>query len=270
MSPVSEQLSLTDIPAPPKFAPLPEQEISGEVLIEKYAKGKETNVHDVRRRVAYALAQVEQEKDRAHWEAKFLWAQENGFIPAGRINSAAGTDLQATLINCFVQPVGDSIVEIVDGKPGIYTALPQAAETMRRGGGVGYDFSSHPPAGRPRQGHAVARFRPGFLHARLRPLLRDRRVGRRAPRRADGRAALRPSGHRGIHPRQGQGRPDQLQHLGRRHRRLHAGGRSRRRSRTDAPRRTQCRHAFQPAPTSATTACGSTARCARATCGTRS
>ena len=35
MSPVSEQLSLTDIPAPPQFAPLPEQEISGEVLIEK-------------------------------------------------------------------------------------------------------------------------------------------------------------------------------------------------------------------------------------------
>jgi ribonucleoside-diphosphate reductase alpha chain len=69
MSPVSEQLSLTDIPAAPQFAPLPEQEISGEVLIEKYAKGKETNVHDVRRRVAYALAQVEQEKDRAHWEA---------------------------------------------------------------------------------------------------------------------------------------------------------------------------------------------------------
>ncbi|MGB9496014.1 MAG: adenosylcobalamin-dependent ribonucleoside-diphosphate reductase, partial [Azonexus sp.] len=147
MSPVSEQLSLTDIPAPPQFAPLPEQEISGEVLIEKYAKGAETNVHDVRRRVARALAKVEQEKDRAHWEARFLWAQENGFIPAGRINSAAGTDLQATLINCFVQPVGDSIVETTDGKPGIYTALAQAAETMRRGGGVGYDFSSIRPQG---------------------------------------------------------------------------------------------------------------------------
>ncbi len=144
---VAEQLSLTDIPAPPLFSPLPEQEISAEVLIEKYAKGKETNVHDVRKRVAWALAQIEQEKDRAHWEAKFLWAQENGFIPAGRINSAAGTDLQATLINCFVQPVGDSIVETTDGKPGIYTALAQAAETMRRGGGVGYDFSSIRPQG---------------------------------------------------------------------------------------------------------------------------
>ncbi len=147
MSKITEQLSLTDIPAAPQFAPLPEQEISAEVLIEKYAKGKEINVHDVRRRVAYALAQVEQEADRAHWESKFLWAQENGFIPAGRINSAAGTDLQATLINCFVQPVGDSIVENTDGRPGIYTALAQAAETMRRGGGVGYDFSSIRPQG---------------------------------------------------------------------------------------------------------------------------
>src|SRR5574343_479356 len=147
MSKIAEQLSLTDIPAPPQFAPLPEQEISGEVLIEKYAKGKETNVHDVRKRVARALTAVEHEKDRANWEAKFLWAQENGFIPAGRINSAAGTHLQATLINCFVQPVGDSIVETTDGKPGIYTALAQAAETMRRGGGVGYDFSSIRPQG---------------------------------------------------------------------------------------------------------------------------
>ena len=165
MSPVSEQLSLTDIPAAPQFAPLPEQEISGEVLIEKYAKGKETNVHDVRRRVAYALAQVEQEKERAHWEARCLWAQENGFIPAGRINSAAGTDLQATLINCFVQPVGDSIVETTDGKPGIYIALREAAETMRRGGGVGYDFSAIRPRGAKVHGTASAASGPiSYMH----------------------------------------------------------------------------------------------------------
>ncbi|WIM06513.1 MAG: adenosylcobalamin-dependent ribonucleoside-diphosphate reductase [Candidatus Nitricoxidivorans perseverans] len=126
--------------------PLP-QDISGEVLLEKYAKGNERDVRDVRMRVARALASIEAEDKRSHWEAKFLEAQENGFVPAGRINSAAGTDLCATLINCFVQPVGDSISEIVEGRPGIYTALLQAAETMRRGGGVGYDFSSIRPVG---------------------------------------------------------------------------------------------------------------------------
>ena len=124
-----------------------EQEICRDTLIEKYAKGKEATVEQVRARVAHALAQVEPEERRGHWERRFLQAQEEGFIPAGRINSAAGIALQATLINCFVQPVGDSISEVVDGKPGIYTALKEAAETMRRGGGVGYDFSAIRPKG---------------------------------------------------------------------------------------------------------------------------
>jgi ribonucleoside-diphosphate reductase alpha chain len=126
---------------------LSEQEISRDTLLEKYAKGKETSITDVRRRVARALAQVEAEDQRALWEKRFLQAQEEGFIPAGRINSAAGVQLAATLINCFVQPVGDSISETVDGRPGIYIALQEAAETMRRGGGVGYDFSSIRPKG---------------------------------------------------------------------------------------------------------------------------
>ena len=77
----------------------------------------------------------------------FLWALQQGFLPAGRIQSAAGTHLAATLINCFVQPVGDSIAQVDDGYPGIYTALTEAAETMRRGGGVGYDFSRIRPRG---------------------------------------------------------------------------------------------------------------------------
>ena len=54
--------------------PLP-QEIAGEVLVEKYAKGNERTVHDVRARVARALASVETEDKRAHWEARFLEAQ---------------------------------------------------------------------------------------------------------------------------------------------------------------------------------------------------
>src|SRR3982751_6552328 len=124
-----------------------EQEICRDTLIEKYAKGSESSIDEVRRRVARALAQVEPDDRRASWERRFLQAQIDGFIPAGRINSAAGIQLQATLINCFVQPVGDSISEVVEGKPGIYTALQQAAETMRRGGGVGYDFSAIRPKG---------------------------------------------------------------------------------------------------------------------------
>jgi ribonucleoside-diphosphate reductase alpha chain len=128
-------------------APVGEQEISRDTLLEKYAKGGEQTVAEVRRRVARALAQAEREGERAQWERRFLQAQEEGFIPAGRINSAAGVALQATLINCFVQPVGDSISEVVDDKPGIYTALQEAAETMRRGGGVGYDFSAIRPKG---------------------------------------------------------------------------------------------------------------------------
>ena len=123
------------------------QEISTEVLLEKYAEADEKSVQDVRRRVARGLAQAEKPEQRAKWEEAFFEAQENGFVPAGRINSAAGLKIQATLINCFVQPVGDAISGTNDGKPGIYDALQQAAETMRRGGGVGYDFSSIRPEG---------------------------------------------------------------------------------------------------------------------------
>ena len=129
------------------FPELTAQDISSEVLLEKYAKGDEQSVQDVRRRVARALAGAERPEVQEHWERRYFHAMESGFIPAGRINSAAGTDLQATLINCFVQPVGDAISGQSEGKPGIYVALEDAAETMRRGGGVGYDFSTIRPKG---------------------------------------------------------------------------------------------------------------------------
>jgi ribonucleoside-diphosphate reductase alpha chain len=124
------------------------QPISDDVLREKYLKAGETVVEDVYRRVARALASAEAEPLRAKYEALFLENLHAGAIGAGRIMSAAGTDIQATLINCFVQPVGDCIQGLDDeGYPGIYEALREAAETMRRGGGVGYDFSRIRPRG---------------------------------------------------------------------------------------------------------------------------
>lgn len=127
--------------------PLPAQEVALDVLCEKYAKGSETTVEAIQARVARALAQYEIPELRSAMEEKFLWAQQAGFVPAGRINSAAGMGMKATLMNCFVQPVGDAVTGWHDGLPGIYTAVAEAAETMRRGGGVGYDFSAIRPCG---------------------------------------------------------------------------------------------------------------------------
>lgn len=122
------------------------QPISQDVLREKYAKEGEATADEIFHRVARALAAVE--ADPILWEPRFLDALRRGFIPAGRVMSAAGTDIESTLLNCFVQPVGDSISEPdADGKPGIYVALLESAETMRRGGGVGYDFSRIRPKG---------------------------------------------------------------------------------------------------------------------------
>ena len=134
------------------------QPISLDVLKEKYLKAGETSAEDLFRRVARALASVEAEADREKYEALFLANMHAGAIGAGRIMSAAGTDIQATLINCFVQPVGDCIQGMDDeGFPGIYEALREAAETMRRGGGVGYDFSRIRPRGAEVKGtHSMA------------------------------------------------------------------------------------------------------------------
>ncbi|HWP11458.1 MAG TPA: adenosylcobalamin-dependent ribonucleoside-diphosphate reductase [Ramlibacter sp.] len=127
---------------------LPVQPISQDVLEEKYLKTGENDLEDLFARVAQALASVEPEAQRDQWQKRFHANLRAGAIGAGRIMSAAGTSLQATLINCFVQPVGDCIQGMdADGYPGIYEALREAAETMRRGGGVGYDFSRIRPRG---------------------------------------------------------------------------------------------------------------------------
>ena len=124
------------------------QTISLDVAREKYLKPGEHSIAELFDRVASALASVEDEAVQDEWRQRFRANLHAGGIGAGRIMSAAGAGIQATLINCFVQPVGDCIQgQDDDGYPGIYEALREAAETMRRGGGVGYDFSRIRPRG---------------------------------------------------------------------------------------------------------------------------
>mgnify|MGYP003572537353 CR=1 FL=1 len=76
------------------------QRVSLDVLREKYAKGSEQTLDGpamleaVRQRVAKALAEAEQKP--AAYQAAFLQTLRNGFIPGGRINSAAKSVSQTT------------------------------------------------------------------------------------------------------------------------------------------------------------------------------
>jgi len=131
---------------------LPQQEIGRAVALQRHAAPGEDSAGAVLARVARALAEVEPPHNRARAQALFSHAMQAGFIPAGRILAGAGRRSGATLLNCFVQPVGDAILHTQDGRPGIFPALAEAMETMRRGGGVGYDFSPVRPRGSPVRG----------------------------------------------------------------------------------------------------------------------
>lgn len=124
------------------------QPISQDVLEEKYLAPGEKTAEDLFRRVANAVVAKEKPELRESLAQEFFENMQAGAIGAGRIMAAAGRESKATWINCFVQPVADTTNGYDnEGNPGIYTALAQAAETMRRGGGVGYDFSRIRPKG---------------------------------------------------------------------------------------------------------------------------
>jgi ribonucleoside-diphosphate reductase alpha chain len=98
------------------------------------------SVEDTWRRIARALAEVEQ--DPKHWEDQFYTALEDfKYLPAGRITAGAGTARAVTLFNCFVMGT------IPDSMGGIFEMLKEAALTMQQGGGIGYDFSTIRPKG---------------------------------------------------------------------------------------------------------------------------
>lgn len=73
------------------------------------------------------------------------------FMPAGRVQASMGSTRDVTPYNCFVSgTIEDTFVGDAgwDGDPGsIMRRVWEAAATMRRGGGIGYDFSTLRPRG---------------------------------------------------------------------------------------------------------------------------
>lgn len=61
------------------------------------------------------------------------------FLAAGRVQASMGAARQVTPFNCFVSE------EIEDSMEGIMRAASRAAQTMRLGGGIGFDFSTLRP-----------------------------------------------------------------------------------------------------------------------------
>lgn len=109
--------------------------ISEEVGAEKHRQAGET-FEDAMRRIAHALAD-----DEEHEEALAEILLDQRFLPAGRVQAAAGSFRTVTAFNCFVSGT------IPDSMDGIMDRLKEAALTMQKGGGIGYDFSTIRPRG---------------------------------------------------------------------------------------------------------------------------
>lgn len=79
--------------------------------------------------------------DANHFESFKDILRHMRFLPAGRVQNAMGAARMTTAYNCFVSS------EIEDSMESIMSVATEAAETMRRGGGIGYDFSKIRPRG---------------------------------------------------------------------------------------------------------------------------
>jgi len=96
-------------------------------------------------RVARTLAGVEiGESKQQAWYEKFVWALQNGAIPAGRIVANAGAQRHkpaTSTINCTVSRT------VPDSMDGILVSVHEAGMTLKAGCGIGYEFSTLRPKG---------------------------------------------------------------------------------------------------------------------------
>ncbi|MFT7468601.1 MAG: ribonucleoside-diphosphate reductase alpha chain, partial [Candidatus Pseudothioglobus sp.] len=102
------------------------------------------SMDDTYKRVAVALADVEDPSVREQWQERFLWALRHGAIPAGRITSNAGAREHkpaTSTINCTVSGI------IIDSMEDILEKNLEAGLTLKAGCGIGYEFSTLRPKG---------------------------------------------------------------------------------------------------------------------------
>jgi ribonucleoside-diphosphate reductase alpha chain len=129
---------------------IPFQSASHDIWDKKYRlKNKsgepvDKTIGETYQRVARALANMEAPEDVEHWYGEFLWALDNGAIPAGRIISNAGAQEHkpaTSTINCTVsRTIEDSMDEILG-------SVHEAGLTLKSGAGIGYEFSTLRPKG---------------------------------------------------------------------------------------------------------------------------
>jgi ribonucleoside-diphosphate reductase alpha chain len=129
---------------------IPFQEASLDIWDKKYRLSAkdgtpvDKTMDDTYKRVARALADVEQEPVREHWYERFLWALRRGAIPAGRVTSNAGAlehKPATSTINCTVSGT------IRDSMDDILNKVHEAGLTLKAGCGIGYEFSTLRPRG---------------------------------------------------------------------------------------------------------------------------
>jgi ribonucleoside-diphosphate reductase alpha chain len=87
-------------------------------------------------RVAGALTD-----NQEHYEAFYDILSDQRFLPGGRVAAGAGSYRRVTAFNCYVMK------QVPDDFLGIMEVFTEAGQTMRMGGGVGYDFSAIRPRG---------------------------------------------------------------------------------------------------------------------------
>ena len=121
----------------------PQTEAADIVHGMKYRQKGET-FRDAVNRVASAL---NDDGDHYHSLREILGNQR--FLPAGRVQAAVGSSREVTPYNCYVSgTIPDSFTSRDNTEQSsIMDRAWEAAQTMRMGGGIGYDFSTLRPRG---------------------------------------------------------------------------------------------------------------------------